>query len=389
MAIKLKYPWLGVAIPSFIISFIGYNSHYFILSNFLSIKKQIWFQFSLSMIWVSYLLAIFTNPGKPPKNCKPIDFNDQRKWNTHCKKCNNYKPERSHHCKTCNQCVLMMDHHCPWTMNCVGYKNFPHFIRFLMWIIITTGFLLVHLLKRTMTMWNLRHLPSYIFDRNEIIFLTILIPMDAFILLTISLLFIRCFNNQIVRGMTQIEFWELERLENLFYNKKLLPMIIATLWEVYPNERTKVADNYADDLLSRRKKVRFENIVNFPYDIDIWTNMNTVMGSAFNWIWIFGVPDRNGLKFEKNEISLYEPGSSVEDLLLSLPWPPDKGRNFISNKDTSVESLVYDGEQVVRNRASNDTNISTINKDISREEWNNDWGESLVDFGVDIEAEVE
>ena len=44
---------------------------------------------------------------------------DRCEWIRYCKKCNNYKPPRSHHCKICQQCVLQMDHHCPWTLNCV------------------------------------------------------------------------------------------------------------------------------------------------------------------------------------------------------------------------------------------------------------------------------
>lgn len=52
-----------------------------------------------------------------------------------CKKCNVFKPPRSHHCSTCKKCILKMDHHCPWIANCVGFFNHGHFIRFL----ITTG----------------------------------------------------------------------------------------------------------------------------------------------------------------------------------------------------------------------------------------------------------
>lgn len=40
-----------------------------------------------------------------------------------CKKCNSFKPPKSHHCSTCGRCVARMDHHCPWVNNCVGYYN--------------------------------------------------------------------------------------------------------------------------------------------------------------------------------------------------------------------------------------------------------------------------
>lgn len=60
-----------------------------------------------------------------------------------CKTCNNYKPPRTHHCSCCNRCVLKMDHHCPWVNNCVGFKNYCHFFRFLIYVDISTIYLLV------------------------------------------------------------------------------------------------------------------------------------------------------------------------------------------------------------------------------------------------------
>ncbi|GAB5588653.1 hypothetical protein Unana1_03553 [Umbelopsis nana] len=76
----------------------------------------------------------------------PIDFESilpQTKW---CKKCNCWKPDRTHHCSICDECVLKMDHHCPWVNGCVGYNNYRFFIQFLCytsvsccWMLITTA----------------------------------------------------------------------------------------------------------------------------------------------------------------------------------------------------------------------------------------------------------
>lgn len=52
-----------------------------------------------------------------------------------CKKCECYKPPRSHHCKHCGKCVLRMDHHCPWIGNCVGFGNYAYFVRFVFSVI--------------------------------------------------------------------------------------------------------------------------------------------------------------------------------------------------------------------------------------------------------------
>lgn len=380
MAIKLKRPWMGVAIPCFIIAFIGYNGHYFILSNFLSRGRQIFFECILSMIWISYYLAIVTNPGKPPK----IDRDDSNKQKF-CKKCETYKPERSHHCKTCNQCVLMMDHHCPWTMNCVGYSNYPQFLRFLFWVIVTTAYLLVQFCIRIKHIWDYRHVRSATYNvttKTELVFLTILTPFDAFILLTIFVLFLRCIKNQLFNGMTQIENWEQERLESLYYrrNSTLLSTLINQVWTVYPREKTKEHEEEAVILLEKKQqhRLRFMTIVNFPYDNGFSNNITTALGSSpLSWILPWGGPDGNGTSFDRSEVNMYEEGSSLQDIILSLPWPPDGGRQQALSKDQHVEMKQEDGEFMVRNN-----HINT-----ERKSWQNDWGEELKDFGVDEELD--
>ncbi len=107
-------------IPSVLISIIGYTSHYFIFSEDLSKNQQIWYQFCLTMIWVSYIIAIYKEPGSPPKNFEPAPG----EWKRWCKKCQLYKPERAHHCKTCKKCVLKMDHHCEYRI------SQPHKLRY-------------------------------------------------------------------------------------------------------------------------------------------------------------------------------------------------------------------------------------------------------------------
>ncbi|CAR27044.1 hypothetical protein ZYGR_0I03160 [Zygosaccharomyces rouxii] len=377
MPVQLKWPFLGIAIPCFLISFIGYNAHYFILSNFLSTQKQIWFEFSLTMIWFSYYLAIYTLPGQPLPNFQP----SKNSWKSYCKKCRNYKPERAHHCKTCNQCVLAMDHHCPWTKNCVGYYNFPHFMRFLFWVIATTGYLLYELCLRAYFILSNHNSPTYLWNKSELIFLTILIPMDGFILLTISILFIRCLSNQIFCGRTQIETWEYERLEGLYYSKRLLPHLLANFWELYPELRTRELEDEASRL-STRRRIGLDHLVNFPYDIDPWSNTIEFLGSPLFWLWPFGKPKGDGMFFPKNDISEFEE-TNLTDMLLALPWPPDGGKDKVISIDgpNAVETTVRDGEQVIRKRLVDPRDPS------SRTQWQNTWGENLEDFGVDVDAE--
>ncbi|AMD20148.1 HCL003Cp [Eremothecium sinecaudum] len=376
MVAKLRWKWLGIFIPCFLIAFIGYFAHYFILSKFLSLAKQIWFQVSLTMIWLSYYKAIYTNPGKPPEGFKPFDH----EWRNYCDKCETFKPERTHHCKTCNQCVLVMDHHCPWTMNCVGYKTFPHFMRFLFWIVATTGFLSIQLGSRIAFVWQNRYSSGQFITKVELVFLTILTPLNGFVFITILVLFLRCVKNQIFKGMTQIESWEMDRIENLFYRKRLLPQLMYNLKILYPNS---IMDwqQELDEMMSSNR-IQIDDLINFPYDIEPFTNAINCMGPFSCWLNPFSEQEGNGVRFPKNDISIYDESSSITDQMLALPWPPDGGRELPSNNsEGNIEASTEDGERVIRKRHPQQKS------NLSRKKWRNEWGESLEHFGVDIYTE--
>jgi hypothetical protein len=54
-----------------------------------------------------------------------------------CRKCETFKPPKSHHCRTCNACIARMDHHCPWVNNWIGVNNTKTFLLF--WFYISIG----------------------------------------------------------------------------------------------------------------------------------------------------------------------------------------------------------------------------------------------------------
>eukprot|EP00879_Flechtneria_rotunda_P025174 GHRR01026736.1.p1 GENE.GHRR01026736.1~~GHRR01026736.1.p1 ORF type:complete len:265 (+),score=55.67 GHRR01026736.1:284-1078(+) len=89
-----------------------------------------------------YFKCMVVNPGRVPPGWQPdtepqaAPVQEVKKKDgapRYCKKCNHYKPPRSHHCRVCNRCVLRMDHHCPWVNNCIGHANYRSFFLLLVY----------------------------------------------------------------------------------------------------------------------------------------------------------------------------------------------------------------------------------------------------------------
>src|SRR6266542_2876913 len=60
------------------------------------------------------------------------------------------------------RCIPKMYHHCPWTTNCVSHTTFPHFIRFVLYAVISMSILEYHLIIRCLVIWENRNLPAYL-----------------------------------------------------------------------------------------------------------------------------------------------------------------------------------------------------------------------------------
>lgn len=417
MAWEFKWPVLGVIIPCTIIASTAYGSHYFVLRHHLSFKEQMFYQFLVCMIWVSYCMAIFTDPGLPPRTYTP----KPGEWKRYCKKCRLFKPPRAHHCSKCQKCVLQMDHHCPWTMNCVGNDNFSHFMKFLVWVMIGTSYLLLQFIYRIIEYYEMSSMPVYLLRKGELSAVIVFTLLDVFVLLTITLLFIRCAVNM-AKGMTQIETWDWERIESQFYTRrfwkqvrsnykrlhgKKLPQLSswrnpnfqglgegggdesdgnAEEMQVFSNQNESSAladvegashnchENHGDNEgleLSHRRSNESESSVNeqidevatnftiddliFPYDYGLLVNFRTTLGPLLFWMLPWVSTRCNGYDWKSSED--YE-----EYDQLNLPWPPDFGHGEI--------------------RASNQVFMERMH-------WQNDMGERLRDFGVDIDTEQE
>ena len=139
-----------------------------------------------------------------------------------------------------------MDHYCPWTASCVGYRNLPHFLRFVFYATMTTWYLFIHLLGRVHAVWAARHLPAY-FSPHTTSQLVLLVS-QTFVAMVLSVaLLVTLIKNvgQAATGYTTIETWELEK------------------------HHASVRRGYA------RRQV-------FPYDVGLWENMVAAMG--YQWV---------------------------------------------------------------------------------------------------------
>lgn len=353
---------------------------------------QIRYQIYVTMVWISYYLAITTSPGTPPAHYKAPN-NTWKRW---CKKCENFKPERTHHCKMCNTCVLQMDHHCPWTNNCVGHSNMPHFLRFLAWVMFTTALTFRELLDRAMEYYHDRALPAYLIRKSEMSAVIVFGVLDAMVFLAVLLLFIRCVVH-ITSGKTQIEVWDTERIDAQFHTERFWAHIrnnynlihgkempTLTLWnqtarqyeemQEFEEEQQQYQESIDDESFEETVPVNFlPDDVIFPYDMGFFANIHNSVGHPLTWLFPWGRPLGNGYEFPKND----------DDDQLNLPWPPDGG-----NVDFTPRELTDDQLRDLRSVSLIKKHLDPRNN-MKRSQWVNDTGETLTDYGVDVEGEDE
>ena len=314
-------------------------------------------------------------PGSPPVNFEPTPG----QWRRWCKKCANFKPERAHHCKSCGKCVLQMDHHCPWTNNCVGYGNYTHFVRFLLWVLVCTFYVMWILCGVAWSYYQNSTLPSYLIRTSELVAVIVLLPADFFVFMTISILLARSLYYSLFRGMTQIEVWEWERIENQFNSGRLwnqiqknykllhnksLPKLV--LWTGEPKDGE---ENWA--------KFTMEDLI-FPYDLGIWGNFS-VMCSGNYLFWSLPVGSFVPLS---NAINPIKSDDWKENDQLDLPWPLDGGHQEAFEEPEVDLSTLSQPEAIKYLKTTSDPR-----RNLKRSEWINDLGESLGNFGVDLDAE--
>ncbi|PMD38271.1 zf-DHHC-domain-containing protein [Hyaloscypha variabilis F] len=303
---------LAIPAASFLIIFLAYTSQYlfyYIEPGPLTKKEAIWFNVIVAGIWWCYDRACSVDPGPKGWIQKTVrDFDDsgdeakvnmapkrRRRW---CKKCDAPKPPRAHHCRRCGRCIPKMDHHCPWTTNCVSHTTFPHFLRFVLYAVISMSILAYHLFVRAAVIFSNRNLPAYLGPPTwAMAHLFVLILVNSVTLFALFILFVRA-TYSLAINTTMIESWEIERHEALVDRAR------KTGGWVYGNGG---------------QKVRIEH-QEFPYDIGIWKNLVQGMGTPNVLLWFLpfgrGPSIDTAAEFEVN---------GFEDESKSWPPPdPDK-----------------------------------------------------------------
>ncbi|KAI7849007.1 DHHC palmitoyltransferase-domain-containing protein [Circinella umbellata] len=277
---------------SLLIATIAYSSQIFIFLpamgwwSIKAAKSLIPFNLLVLMIYYNYYLACTTDPGPVPQGWEPPYSTLQPQEGLsaidtgitgprYCKTCKNYKPPRTHHCRYCRRCVLKMDHHCPWIANCVGHDNYPHFIRFIIYVDIACSYALGLLIWRVrVIMDEIRHFrvkPT----TTEIVFLVLNFILAFVVLFCVGVLsayHMYC----ITRNQSSVESWERSKVKTLIKRGKILP-------------------------------------IKYPFDIGFYRNICTVLGNnPLLWLWP-KQPTSDGLVFSVR---------SGTDPRLPYCWPP-------------------------------------------------------------------
>ncbi|SCZ93062.1 BZ3500_MvSof-1268-A1-R1_Chr6-2g08437 [Microbotryum saponariae] len=179
----VSWHFLQLSCTTLLILFLGLSSQIYIIIPWPSLSSEAkWrtlfpFNVLLALLLYNYYLCITVDPGRVPvdwvsrspllgavscdmdsgllfaraqrpNHLEPMQVKSLTRTPRYCRTCKAYKPPRAHHCKKCKRCVLKMDHHCPWVNNCVGHHNYPHFLRFLIYVDLATAWHLIMLSRR-------------------------------------------------------------------------------------------------------------------------------------------------------------------------------------------------------------------------------------------------
>lgn len=182
------------------------------------------------LVW-SYFACVTTDAGRVPSGWHPFSDEQQARIELermaysdyyfdrrdprrprYCKRCQAWKPERSHHCSVSGHCVLKMDHYCIWVVNCVGLLNYKFFLLFLFYTFMACLVSILVLIKP---------LISFFTDKlhgASAPFIFVAVVMDAAFCASIAG-FLIMHGQLLVANCTTIEMYEKDRIHPWPYNK--------------------------------------------------------------------------------------------------------------------------------------------------------------------------
>jgi hypothetical protein len=99
------------------------------------VLEMICFHFIIAMLLVSYIQCALVDAGTVPKEWHDMVIQNDALQNMfpRCRRCNMFKPPRSHFDSVTQRLVLNFDHFCPWVVNSVGFYNRKFFVLFLLY----------------------------------------------------------------------------------------------------------------------------------------------------------------------------------------------------------------------------------------------------------------
>uniref|UniRef100_A0A8C1ZCG0 Palmitoyltransferase n=1 Tax=Cyprinus carpio TaxID=7962 RepID=A0A8C1ZCG0_CYPCA len=128
-----------------------------------SATVQILFTINITALLYYYLRSCRTDPGivkateeEKKKNIVVLAEAGCLDPRIFCTSCMMRKPMRANHCFSCNACVAKQDHHSIWINGCIGARNHPYFVLFL----VALNFLCIWMFYGSITYWS-KHCPPH------------------------------------------------------------------------------------------------------------------------------------------------------------------------------------------------------------------------------------
>ena len=123
---------------------LDFDLYTYILNDYFIIKIifGIFLMFSHLNLFQNLYRLIERDSIYKSNNDKELENISEKHDYTSCKKCNIFRPIRTHHCRYCNKCILEMDHHCFILNKCIGKNNYKIFIKYLIFVEFNTSLIL-------------------------------------------------------------------------------------------------------------------------------------------------------------------------------------------------------------------------------------------------------